>query len=766
MPVDAQMPEEDDIRHDVDGMVQETMPMLLVAVGVFTWLWTSYTILFDPAHTAAGYLVLLVVLAGTWITRSLYHNHLDVAFLLYLASLLAGVSIVAAVARSGMILFFYVQVILVAVVLGRPLTIWVVTFATVCLMASVNALFIWDASSLTLAILYVLLAAATGHLSSRHLVSALSVALSMYGESRRNAEEARNHRAELQRVLKALDLAYVKLERANQALIFAQESAEKAYRFKSDFVANVSHELRTPLNLIIGFSEMMVNAPESYGGVLLPPEYRGDTNALYRSARHLRDLINDVLDLSQIESGRLSVVKAKVDLRQVVDEAVEMVRGLAEARRLELAVALPQDAIMLQLDRTRTRQVMLNLLTNAIRFTDQGYVQIRGWVEGLSAVVAVQDSGRGIEAADLSHAFEAFSQFDEQRMQGGSGLGLAVSKKFVELHGGRMWIESERGKGTTVSFELPLPERGAQSASPAVATGGSLSSSRTPALQGAGGGVPPLYGAGGGSSPLPYRRDRPLVLVLHEDARVLTLLQRHIPDTDFVVATTPDQARTVLAEQYPDAVLVDDGGASEGSASDSGPNVAGAWHRLPLPVHLPVIHCSLPLHGSGHLLSNVAAYLPKPVEREQLAGVLKRLPSPPHTVLIVDDNPHIVRLLARMLHADNPGLRVLEAYGGRQGMEIIQAQGPDLVLLDLAMPEMSGRQFLEELARSDAAGKTQLVVVSVHEIEEESAPITGEVRMAREAGMSLSEVLSVLQSLLATVTRPDAVSPASAAARL
>ena len=443
-------------------------------------------------------------------------------------------------------------------------------------------------------------------------------------------------------MLKALDLAYVKLERANEALIFAQESAEKAYRFKSDFVANVSRELRTPLNLIIGFSEMMVNTPESYGGVLLPPEYRGDTNALYRSARHLRDLINDVLDLSQIESGRLSVVKAKVDLRQVVDEAIEMVRGLAEARRLELVVALPQDAMLLQLDRTRMRQVMLNLLTNAIRFTDQGYVHVRGSIGGQSATIAVQDSGRGIDAADLSRAFEAFSQFDEQRMQGGSGLGLAVSKKFVELHGGRMWIESERGQGTTVSFELPCPSPTHRVSPRSMARAGAPAGSGLPS---------PLA-----TPSLPYSRQRPLVLVLHEDGSVLTLLQRHIPDTDFVVATTPDGARGVLEQQYPDAVLLDDSvdyagtgspsnGASDGSAS--GGSASEAWRKLALPAHLPVIHCSLPLHGPGHLLSKVAGYLPKPVEREQLAAVLKRLPVPPRTVLIVDDNPHIVRLLAR-----------------------------------------------------------------------------------------------------------------------
>ena len=143
----------------------------------------------------------------------------------------------------------------------------------------------------------------------------------MTRETRKNAEEARMHRAEVQRVLKSLDEAYVRLKRTNQALIFAQEAAQKAYRFKAEFVANVSHELRTPLNLIVGFSKMMAMAPESYSGVPLPNQYRGDVIALYRSARHLSALIDDVLDLSQIEAGSMPLVKETTDLREVIHEA-------------------------------------------------------------------------------------------------------------------------------------------------------------------------------------------------------------------------------------------------------------------------------------------------------------------------------------------------------------------------------------------------------------------------------------------------------------
>jgi signal transduction histidine kinase len=186
----------------------------------------------------------------------------------------------------------------------------------------------------------------------------------------------------LQRVLHSLDLALSRLERNNRALAFAQEAAEQAYRFKSEFVANVSHELRTPLNLIVGFSEMMTTAPESYGGKPLPSEYRGDMLAIYRSSRHLLDLINDVLDLSQIEAGRMVIHKERVILVEVIREAADIVRGLAEARRLQLIVDEPPAALVIDLDRVRTRQVLLNLLTNAMRYTEQGWVRIDTEIAG------------------------------------------------------------------------------------------------------------------------------------------------------------------------------------------------------------------------------------------------------------------------------------------------------------------------------------------------------------------------------------------------
>jgi hypothetical protein len=242
---------------------------------------------------------------------------------------------------------------------------------------------------------------------------------------------------------------------------------------------------------------MMTTAPESYGGKPLPSEYRGDMLAIYRSSRHLLDLINDVLDLSQIEAGRMVIHKERVILVDVIREAADIVRGLAEARRLQLIVDEPPAALVIELDRVRTRQVLLNLLTNAMRYTEQGWVRIDTEIAGDAVTIRVADSGRGIAPDKLQRAFEAFDRLDEEDLTHGSGLGLAVSKKFVELHEGRMWIASTPGQGTCVGFTLPLP-------------------SQTERL--------PL-GALRLSAMTAPDRVRPSVLVIHDDLRTVALLR-------------------------------------------------------------------------------------------------------------------------------------------------------------------------------------------------------------------------------------------------
>jgi signal transduction histidine kinase/CheY-like chemotaxis protein len=711
-----------------DDFVNEALAILLAVTLVLAWGWTSFVGLFDPSRTAHGYGLLLTAGVSSAMAYYFARRRLKLAVALYLVALLVEITIVVLAYGDAGLLTLYLIAVLVAAPLTRLQGLILTTSLTTTTLLAIGAQIGAPSRDLLVAVLLTLLAMLAAWLSTRRLFTALEWALDMTEHARRSAEEAREHRSELQRVLHSLDLALSRLERSNRALVFAQEAAEKAYQFKSEFVANVSHELRTPLNLIVGFSEMMTTAPESYGGKPLPGEYRGDMLAIYRSSRHLLDLINDVLDLSQIEAGKIVIHKERVALRDIIQEAVEIVRGLADARRLALIADLPDETLEVDLDRIRIRQVLLNLLTNAMRYTEHGWVRIAAEVMDDEVIILVEDSGRGISPDKLQRAFEAFDRLDEEELTHGSGLGLAVSKKFIELHQGRIWIDSEVGKGTVVSFALPLPATNAELP---------LSTIRT-------------------SRALRYDDARPLALVIHDDIRALGLLRRYIDCCDFVLAESAHQAVALIRERVPDMVIVEAASVEE-------------WAKATaevVSIETPVVVTPLPgIHHVGASLG-AADFLPKPVTRDDVAFVLQRLQIDPHTALVIDDDPHIVRLLGRMLRSLAPNVHVVEAFSGEEGLSAARVQPPDIVFLDLNMPGMNGQQFISAARCEPALCEAPIVVVSVREVEQEAAPIYGELQIQKLRGFGLSELLILIESVLVGLNRAGAAAPTSAAARL
>jgi signal transduction histidine kinase/DNA-binding response OmpR family regulator len=709
-----------------DEFVHETLILLYSATLALMWVWTGAVALFNAERAGVAYSALALTAVTGLLLHQIAARHLRLAVASYLLCLLVVASLVVLTYRSPGQLLLYLPVILIASALTDQRGLWVTTGLAVLTALAVGVQIQAPAGDLMMALFMLLITAVTAWLSTRRLYTALGWALNMTERAHHNAEEARAHRSELKRVLQSLDIALSRLERSHRALAFAQETAEKAYRFKAEFVANVSHELRTPLNLIVGFSEMMTTAPESYGGFPLPREYRGDMLAIYRSSRHLLDLINDVLDLSQIESGRMALHKERVRLSDVVAEAMDIVRGLAEARKLQFLIEVDDEEIAIDLDRIRIRQVLLNLFTNAMRYTENGWVRVRTLSAEHEAIIEVADSGRGIAPEKLARAFEAFDRMDEEQLTQGSGLGLAVSKKFVEMHDGRMWVESEVGKGTVVSFALPLPVR----------------DQRLPLSQ------------LNMSRPLHEPVWRPQILVLHTDPRALVLLRRHVGGCDFILADSIDAADSMLQRVAPDAVLIDVEAQSWWEA---------IAERLPEATRLPTLVCPLPnMHHFGVLLG-ATDFLPKPVLREDLALVLQRLPSPPHVALVVDDDPHVVRLIGRMLRSVAPELRVLECFGGAEGLELARAHHPDVIFVDLMMPGISGKQFIEVAAAEGALAHIPIIVVSVRSVDQETAPVQGDLHVRRASGFALGELLSLIDSLLNHLTRSDAMALANGA---
>lgn len=707
-------------------LLQDSLRTLLSVTAALAWLWASTVLLVDHPKAPYAYseLVLMGIIVALGFMLSKQRPHL--ALVLYLVGLAAAVTLTVWVFNNPVMLCLYMLVVLITAMLTNTLAAWGAALGSIALILGIG---LWghanQASDLLPPIVLVLLTALFSWLSSRRLFTALAWTLNMTAEAQKNALRARQHRAQLRQALKSLDEAYVRLERANEALIVAQQAAQRAYRFKADFVANVSHELRTPLNLITGFATMIITAPEGYGATL-PPEFRGDLMAIHRSAQHLSDLIDDVLDLSRIESGRMPLIREASDVRRVINEAANMVRGLVEARGLRLEVEIPDGMPPVWIDCTRIRQVLLNLLTNAARFTDQGYIRIETTVGQTEIVVAVTDSGRGIPPERIAHAFEAFSQLDDDQVRQGSGLGLAVSKRFVEMHGGRMWIESRIPHGTTVGLSLPLSRDGAPG----------LSSGPRPLVR--------------------TLKGPPLVLVLHDDPRILPLLRRHLEGYRFALAETPAKASEAIRDCFPAALLVDSDAAGEAAIGE-----------IEASPYLPVVACPLHSMCRGGALVSATEYLTKPVSREDLQGVLARLDVKPQTVLVADDDPHMVRLLARMLKADLPGIKVLRAFGGQEAFEIIRSERPDLVLLDLVMPEVSGYEVMARLSQDPALADTVVVIISAHAIEADAPHLQGQLRMARDRGFALDTILQLLRATLPELIalaaeNPDIVAASSA----
>jgi signal transduction histidine kinase/ActR/RegA family two-component response regulator len=709
----------------MEDLLQESLKTQLLVMTAIAWAWAGAVILFLPAFQPQAYVVLALAVAALVISRSLIARHrLRLAAAIYLAGLMLSVTLIAASIPGLPTLYLYILVVLAASVLRSPRTLGLVAGTSVVLQLALGSHHRLSLTGELLSpALLTLLTAVAAWLTSSHLLVALDWALTMTAQAQKSTQEARENRAEVQSVLKSLDEAYVRLERANRALIFAREAAEKAYRFKAEFVANVSHELRTPLNLIIGFAEMVATSPESYGGAPLPGAYRGDIMAIHRAARHLGNLINDVLDLAQIEAGHLPLAREATDLGEIIREATDIIAGLVSPKGLKLEVEIPADLPMLRIDRTRIRQVMLNLLTNAVRYTERGFIRVVVALEEREVRVTVADTGCGIAADRIARAFEAFSQLSEAHLQEGSGLGLAVSRKFVEMHGGTMWIQSVLGQGTTVGLTLPRP----------MDSGAGLMT------------APEHHPRAPGSG-------EPVVLVLHEDSQVLTLLRRYLAGYQFVHAVTADDALDLLQAESPAAVLL---------GQDSAVHWPALATKAAIAARIPVISCPLPNWRHLGALRGATAYIVKPVTREKLVSALSALPQFPRTALVVDDDRNLLRLVSRLLAAAAPELKVLEASSSQEALAILRAHQPDLLLLDLLMPEMSGEDLLQEMRREEAIAGTMVIVMSGRRIEMELMPQDGEMRLMRAGGFSAGQIVQAIGCLLGVISQPVATDPAS-----
>jgi signal transduction histidine kinase/CheY-like chemotaxis protein len=468
-----------------------------------------------------------------------------------------------------------------------------------------------------------------------------------------------------------------------------RRALEVASQHKSQFLANMSHELRTPMNAIIGVSEMLL---EDARDLSRDEEIEPLTRVL-RAARHLLAIINDILDLSKIEAGKMDLHLESFPVAPLLEDVSGTVRGLAESNGNVLRVECGPEVGTMRADAMRVRQALLNLSSNAVKFTENGQVTIaaerRRGAAGDEIVMRVADTGIGMTPDQIARLFQDFTQADASttRKYGGTGLGLAISRRFCRMMGGDISVESRPGRGSVFTIRLPAtvatvspdePARGATE--PAATAAPSASGSRS-------------------------------VLIIDDDATVREVMARFLEREGFDVVTAADglEGLARAREHRPAAITLD-----IMMPGIDGWTVLAALKGDPRLAEIPVVLVTIVDEKQRGYAFGAVEYIVKPVDRERLAAVLRTLCDRPGRLLLVDDDDD-VRAAMRQ-HLASGGWTITEAANGRAAIDVIAEARPDVIVLDLMMPEMNGFEFLTELRHRAEWRAVPVIVVTARDL--------------------------------------------------
>jgi len=474
------------------------------------------------------------------------------------------------------------------------------------------------------------------------------------------------------------------LAAANKELELKNREVERATKLKSQFLANMSHELRTPLNAIIGFSDLL--ADQSVGR--LTDKQARFVDHVRNGARHLLQLINDILDLSKIEAGQLEIRPENFQIKDALPEVLSTIRPLAMAKMINVQQNLDLD-VSVHADRVRFKQILYNLLSNAVKFTPKkGRVTIDCHQEARAVRISVMDTGVGIRPEDQGIVFEEFRQAENSRdAQEGTGLGLAITKRLVERQGGAISLTSEVGKGSCFTFTLPCAS----------------SASQGPTEPDAAAAVPPPAAIEAG-------REKPLILIVDDEVPARELLASYLgPDYDVAIAESGAEALKKAQDVRPDVITLD-----VLMANGNGLETMVALRKSAVTANIPVIILSVLDQREVGFALGANEYLVKPIGRQALLESIRRHVRPENhpkpSLLVVDDDVRTLDLMSETLNAAGYDTRCVQS--GAQALEILRSSVVGGIVIDLLMPGMDGFQVIRHIRQQEKLRALPIFVVT------------------------------------------------------